>query len=246
MGNGEWGIAKADPGRGVVQLHARAARSTHSLFPIPHFPPPPGFSLVELLVAVAVFAALAAAAYGGLAVLARTRAALAAEQDRFAQVVRAVGALERDLRQSIGRPVRDGGGQLLPALAGDATAIEFTRLGHANPLAETRSQLERVAYAPDGADLRRAHYLVLDRAPGSLPVTRVAIDDAGGLRLRYLGCDRVWHDAWPPRERPACEAAADREGALPRAVEFRIAPAGLGEIRRVVELPSSLPAQAAP
>ena len=166
------------------------------------------------------------------------------EQDRFAQVVRAVGTLERDLRQAIGRPVRDGGNALLPALAGDATAIEFTRLGHANPLAETRSHLERVAYAPDGRDLRRAHYAVLDRAPGSLPVTRVAIERSGGLRLRYLGCDRVWREAWPPREVPGCEAAGDRNGALPRAVEFRITPEGLGEIRRVVELPSSLPAQA--
>jgi general secretion pathway protein J len=43
---------------------------------------------------------------------------------------------------------------------------------------------------------------------------------------------------------PACEAAGDRNGALPRAVEFRIAPEGLGEIRRVDDLPSSLPAQA--
>lgn len=218
--------------------------SNHSPIPIPHSPHQRGFSLLELLVALAVFAALAAAAYGGLAVLARTRAALALEQERFAEVVRSVGTFERDLRQAIGRPVRDGGNALLPALAGDASAIEFTRLGHANPLAEPRSHLERVAYAQDGRDLRRAHYAVLDRAPGSLPVTRVAIERAGTLRLRYLGCDRVWREAWPPREAPACEAAGDRLGALPHAVEFRLEPEGLGEIRRVVELPSSLPPQA--
>ena len=222
------------------------AGSSDSLFPIPHSRLPTGFTLLELLVAVAVFAALAAAAYGGLAVLARTRAALAVEQDRFAQVIRAVGVLERDLRQAIGRPVRDGGNALLPALAGDASAMEFTRLGHANPLAEARSHLERVAYAPDGRALRRAHYAVLDRAPGSLPLSRVLIERAGALRLRYLGCDRVWREAWPPREAPACEAAGDRLGALPRAVEFRLSPEGLGDIRRVVELPSSLPPQAQP
>jgi len=31
---------------------------------------------------------------------------------------------------------------------------------------------------------------------------------------------------------------------LPRAIEFRFTPEGLGEIRRVVELPSTLPARA--
>jgi general secretion pathway protein J len=111
-------------------------------------------------------------------------------------------------------------------------------------MAEARSNLERVAYARDGRDLRRAHYAVLDRAPGSLPISRVSIERAGALRLRYYGCDRVWREAWPPREAPACEAAGERLGALPRAVEFRLSPEGLGEIRRVVELPSSLPPQA--
>ncbi len=220
-------------------------RSSHSPFPIPDSRPK-GFTLLELLVAVAVFAALAAAAWGGLATLARTRAALAAEQQRFAEVVRAVGRFERDLRQAIGRPVRDGGNALVPALAGDASAIEFTHVGHADPLAETRSHLERVAYAPDGRDLRRSHYAVLDRAPDSRPLGRVAIERAGALRLRYLGCDGAWREAWPPRAAAPCEAAGDRLGALPRAVEFRLAPEGLGEIRRVVELPSSMPPQALP
>jgi general secretion pathway protein J len=68
-----------------------------------------GFSLIELLVALAVFAALAAAAYGGLSQITATRGALAKQQDRFAQVVRAVSILERDLRQAIARPVRGNG-----------------------------------------------------------------------------------------------------------------------------------------
>ena len=107
-----------------------------------------GFSLIELLVALAVFAALAAAAYGGLAQIAATRGALAKQQDRFAQIVRAVSVLERDLRQAISRPVRgNGSGEWLPALEGAGDRIELTRVGFANPLAEPRSNLERVAYA---------------------------------------------------------------------------------------------------
>ncbi len=205
-----------------------------------------GFSLLELLVALAVFAALAVAAWGGLAQLARTRGALAAQQDRFAELTRAVSLLERDLRQGIGRPVRNNQGVPVPALAGSTDAIELTRLGFANPRAEPRSHLQRVAYTLDRRSLRRARYAVLDRAPDSVPATRVLIEQVASLRLRYNGCDQVWRDAWPPREPLPCETSGDTLGALPRAVEFRLRLDDSGEIRRVVELPSSLPREAVP
>ena len=204
-----------------------------------------GFSLIELLVALAVFAALAAAAYGGLAAIARTRGALAAQQDRFADITRAVSALERDLRQAIARPVLGNNGQPVPALVGSSGAVELTRLGYANPLAEPRSHLERVVYAGALGTLQRGRYAVLDRAPDSTPRVRDLLERAGELHLRYYGCDQAWHEAWPPRDLSCASAAqADADAVLPRAIEFRFTPEGLGEIRRVVELPSTLPARA--
>jgi general secretion pathway protein J len=200
-----------------------------------------GFSLIELLVALAVFAALAAAAYGGLAAVARTRGALAERQDRFAAAVRAVSMIERDLRQASSRPVRGNGrGDTLPALVGAADRIELTRLGFANPLAEPRSNLERVVYAVDARALQRGRYVVLDRAPGSVPATTTLLTGVDTLRLRYLGAGGVWRDTWPPSGR-----AEEEETLLPRAVEFRIETDDLGELRRVVELPSTMPACAA-
>lgn len=203
-----------------------------------------GFSLLELLVALAVFAALAAAAYGGLASIARTRAALAQQQDRFAAVTRTVSALERDLRQAISRPVSGNNNQPLPAVLGNATSIELTRLGYANPLAEPRSHLERVVYASDRGTLRRGRYAVLDRAPDSTPVMRDLLEKAGELHLRYYGCDQAWHETWPPRSLACASTVTDSNALLPRAIEFRFSPEDLGEIRRVVELPSTLPPQA--
>jgi len=203
-----------------------------------------GFSLLELLVALAVFAALAAAAYGGLASIARTRAALAQQQDRFAAVMRTVSALERDLRQAISRPVLGNNIQPLPAVLGSSTSIELTRLGYANPLAEPRSHLERVVYASDRGTLRRGRYAVLDRAPDSTPQLRDLLEKAGELHLRYFGCDQAWHETWPPRSQVCPSTPPDLNALLPRAIEFRFTPEDLGEIRRVVELPSTLPAQA--
>lgn len=196
-----------------------------------------GFSLIELLVALAVFAALAAAAYGGLSGIARTRGALAERQDRLAAIVRAVSTFERDLRQAVSRPVRSNArGQEVPALAGAGDRIELTHLGFANPRAEPRSNLERVVYATDARRLMRGRYAVLDRAPNSTPATTVLLDDVDALRVRYLGTDGVWRDNWPPTDMtPDVQAEL-----LPRAVEFRIGTADTGELRRVVELPSTI------
>lgn len=188
------------------------------------------FTLIELLVALVVFAALAAAAYGGLQQIARTRAALAAQQDRFAAITRAVSLLERDIYQAVDRSVTDNNGAVLPALVGSPASLELSRLGFANPLAEPRSNIERVVYGLDGTKLQRGRYAVLDRAPDSAPVARLLVDRVTELHLRYFDrASNAWVDVWPL---PGSVVS------LPRAVEFSITFADLGEVRRVVELPS--------
>lgn len=187
-----------------------------------------GFTLVEVLVATAVFAAMAALAWGGLDAVIRARTALVAEQQAFAQVQRAVGSLERDLAAVVVRPVRGNYGEALPALVGDADSVELTRLGYASP-GGARSALERVLYQQDGKKLKRGRYPVLDRAAGTLPVFNDLRDGVRSLRLRYLDPRGRWLDAWPPRD-----AGLDT---LPRAVEFRIDIEGLGEVSRLVETP---------
>lgn len=201
-------------------------------------PPQSGFTLIELLVALVVFAALAAAAYGGLDQIARTRGALASQQDRFAAITRAVSVLERDLLQTIDRPVSGNNDAVLPALIGNPGSLEFSRLGFANPLAEPRSNIERVVYGLDAGKLQRGRYAVLDRAPNSAPATRMLVDKVSELNLRYLdAASNAWSDVWPLQGSAV---------SLPRAVEFRITFAGLGEVRRVIELPSPFVARTLP
>ena len=74
-----------------------------------------GFSLIELLVALAVFSIMAALAYGGLNSIARTRGELAKQEDAFRDLMRTVATLDRDLRQTVARSVSGSVGQSLPA-----------------------------------------------------------------------------------------------------------------------------------
>lgn len=192
-----------------------------------------GFTLLELLVAIALFAVVAGLAYGGLDALSRSSGQLDEAGTRLAAIQRGMDMLARDLRQASARGIRDGDGRPLPALSGDAHRIELTRAGHANALAQPRSELERVGYLRDGEKLQRLHYAVLDRAGGVAPRVDTLLDRVQALDLRYLGADGREHDRWPP---PRGDAQA-----LPRAVELRITLKDYGQLRRVLELTGGAP-----
>ena len=66
-----------------------------------------GFTLLELMVAVAVLAVMGAIAYQGLASMARAAGATQEASDRYGSLTFAMSMLERDLRGAIPRGVRD-------------------------------------------------------------------------------------------------------------------------------------------
>jgi len=189
-----------------------------------------GFSLIELLVALAVFATMAATAWGALNSIVHTRSEIAHEEDELRALMATIDALQRDLRQAVARPVRGNYGEPVASFIGASDRLEFTRMGFANPLAELRSNLERVGYALDGRRLQRASYPVLDRAPNTHARSRVLRDGVDAFRLRYLDAQQRWVGEWPE---PNANAG---DPVLPRAVEVRLDTTDYGEITTVVEL----------
>ena len=195
-----------------------------------------GFSLIELLVAVAVFALASALAWAGLSAVTDTRQRLAQEQEAFAAVQRSVDFLARDLATAVDRPVRTGQAGYQPALAGDVRGVAFTRMGVASELLSSDSALQRVRWFVQNKALVRGRYAVLDRADDRAFVRRDMDKGIEDFRLRYLDHRGGWHDRWPPAAGRDADPAA-----LPRAVEFRIGFKSVGEIRRLVALPPATP-----
>ena len=190
-----------------------------------------GFTLVEVLVAVFIFALLMIIAYGSVDALLRTRDGLAQQNGRLRELQFAVGMIERDLRATISRPVRAGYGEREPALIGSRDAIAFTRAGAANPLQLERARIERVGYAWRDGMLSRIGFAVLDRAPATPPLSRDLLGKVQRIGFRYFD-GQQWRDQWPPpnaQPRPL--------HALPRAVEFMLDTADVGVITRLVDLP---------
>lgn len=192
-----------------------------------------GFTLLELVVAVAIFALAMALAYGGLNGMLRARDQLDAEAERLRRLQLAVTLLERDVRGALVRPVRDGHGADLPALRVDRQGLELTRAGYANALASPRAELERVAWRVEQGKLERWRFPVLDRTPGTQPQRQQLLEGISDLRVEALHEDGRWLSEWgPPRT---------RVDALPRAIRLRFEAAGYGRIERWLELPEQRP-----
>jgi general secretion pathway protein J len=191
-----------------------------------------GFTLVELLVALAIFAVLSLLAYGGLASVLDGSELTSARGARLGQLQRTVTHLVDDLTLAGRRPVRDAFGDPLPALvggAGAAAVLELTRGGWPNPTGQPRSSLQRVAYDLVDGTLVRRIWPVLDRAPDSTPLEQRLLDGVTAFELRFRADRQArWQAAWPPA------AGAPGDGALPLAVELALEVEGFGRITRLV------------
>jgi len=194
-----------------------------------------GFTLLEVLIAVAIFAVVGVMAYGGLQAVLTQQTIARDNADRFRELQFAVQQVSRDLLQLNPRPVREPlGDGYRPALYSDPRSevlLEFTRGGWTNPLGQARAAVQRVAYALEDGVLLRRHWFVPDQTLGEEPVEREVLTGVLEVRLRFFGAGG-WSEEWP-----AGGAGAD-PALRPRAVEVVLELEDWGEIRRLLEVPN--------
>jgi len=190
--------------------------------------PTRGYTLVEVLVAVLVFAVLAASAYAALNALSRAAVSHRDHAAELAALQLGMARLTSDIRQLSHRRARNSFGQIGPALSGSPNSLQGKRVGWANPNELRRSQLQRFAWQFDGQDLIRLAWPVTDPALGVVPVPETLAIAVRDLRLAFRDAGGGWHDQWPPR------SAADQ--VLPAAVEVTLDTARFGSIRRLLVL----------
>jgi len=205
-----------------------------------------GFTLLELLIAIALFALLGLGTYRMLEAVLRSDEVVRAQETQLRELGRALWSLERDLIQAVPRPIRDGYGDEQNAFLGqlasldEGVAFELTRSGWRNPTGLHRANLQRVRWRLAGDSLERLYWVVLDRDVDSQPRVQRVLDDVSALRLRYLDSESGWHEEWPPFEfgRSDPEQQARR---LPAAVEVSFEHPRFGSISRLLRLPESAP-----
>jgi len=200
-----------------------------------------GFTLLELLIAIAIFALVAVMAYGGLntvihhsgIIRSDTRAVLATQQG--------LKLLRQDLRYAVDRPVRDALGSPVPAfISGQYQLFSTTRMGMANPWMQPRAQLARVTWRLKGDRLERAVQMPVDGQVNSTTATPdwvIVLRHVTALKATFFDDKNQAFSSWPPPNQPSA--------GLPHAVQLLLTLGQMPPMRMTVPMISDWPTTAA-
>ncbi|NOY16032.1 MAG: type II secretion system minor pseudopilin GspJ [Gammaproteobacteria bacterium] len=189
------------------------------------------FTLLEMVVAIGIFAVIAVVSYASLNRFLDDSAVLEADIDELRQLQLAFSLLEQDMRFMSQRIVRDAYGDQEPLLIlnninDPGELLRFTTARRNVALPGT-SALQRTAYRWEKGDFIRVNWRVLDHDQGAREIKHLLLTDVESVSvnvLQNLGGVMQSLPAWE---------AIDR---LPDGVEWQIRMANGKQYRRVFEI----------
>jgi len=195
-----------------------------------------GFTLLEILIAVAIFVVVGMLAMTGYNELTTQSDRIEDNAKRTRAIQAAVMRMGQDFATLEPRAVREPlGSELSPALRAqenNEVLAELTRSGWSNPAGVPRPTLQRVSYRVQEQKLFRDYWPVLDRTTTDEPTRVMLLDRVKSVSLRFMGADREWKQQWPPLGYSGRDASFVR----PLAVEITLELDDWGKITRLIEV----------
>lgn len=202
---------------------------------------PKGFTLLEVLIAMAIFAMVGMAANAILNRVIGINEASKEQFDELVKIQRVFMIMERDFLQAVPRAARLNGETNDVVMMGakdwaesEADGISFVRSGWDNPQWRLpRSTLQPVTYRLQEGRLERLYANYVDNIIGAEPKVRVLLEGVEDLRFEYIL--PTTSESELNTDNPPAETYAG--AALPRAVIVTLLTKELGELRRVFLMP---------
>ncbi len=163
-----------------------------------------GFTLLEVMVAIAIFAVIGLGSWQVLERAISSKQVLENRSEQLRQLQRAMWLISRDMQNIVNRPVRNHSGETEPPVSSliPGYALTLSRSGWHNPLDEPRSSLQRVAYSlePNDSgnnDLVRYFWAYPDQASGTTPQSQTLLHNVRRLEVNFINSLGEEQFHWP-------------------------------------------------
>ncbi|EGA64336.1 type II secretion system minor pseudopilin GspJ [Vibrio brasiliensis] len=188
-----------------------------------------GFTLIEVLVAIAIFASLSVGAYQVLNQVQRSNELSLERSERLKILQRALVFMDNDFRQMALRQSRTNGEEPFPKLIqwqdylldSDTKGVMFVRAGWHNPQQQfPRGEVSKVGYRVKDGQLQRIWWRYADTPAGQEGIVMPLINDVESFELRFYDGSK-WQESW------------ETNYTLPKAVSVNLELADYGKIERI-------------
>jgi general secretion pathway protein J len=189
-----------------------------------------GFTLIEMVIAVAIFAVMMVIAFPGLTHIAKVGDQVGQSNRRLSELQFALTYLNRDWTQVSSRKILDQYGDEKPHIVIEDNSISFTHSGWSNLLQRKRSELQRVQYLVKENQLIRQYWVSLDQVTAEEPISTVLIDDVEYFSIYLIDSSEQPLERWP-----LAEQSQQRVG-KPIALRVEIDVKHFGQVHRIMEV----------
>ena len=196
-----------------------------------------GFTLIEVVIALAIFSMISIAAYKSIDGLIRLKARIEAEDRQWQQVMLFLDRFDLDVKQHANRPIRNASDILEPAWRGQpiftnqyGAQLSFSRFGDAQQtgyLMDTR----RIGYRLNRGSIELVQWPSLDVTSADKPEVFEVLENVSDLTFKYLSKDGKWSLSWP---NPM--SSNDADTVFPMAVSLEITMRSGEKIQRLFSL----------
>lgn len=192
-----------------------------------------GFTLIEVLVSIAIFASLSVAAYQVVSQVQRSNLLSQERTARMNELQRTMVMMDNDFRQMALRRMRTEGeepaGKLIfwsdYLLDSDAKGLMFARVGWHNPQQQfPRGEVTKVGYRLKDETLQRVWWRYPDTPAGQEAIVMPLLTQVESFGLRFYD-GKQWQNEW------------DSSDTLPKAVSVELTLKDYGKITRTYLTP---------
>ncbi|MBL7481003.1 type II secretion system minor pseudopilin GspJ [Legionella bononiensis] len=196
-----------------------------------------GFTLIEILIALTVFAILATITSSTLYYAFNARTRVNEQAERLNSLQLAISIIQQDTTQTVERPIRGNEMRLFPGFVGQAQYLELTRDGVINPKSiEKRSSLKRIALVCQDGTLIRRTWSSLDPLDRNIYEDKELVNNLSDCYFNYLNQNLQVLSEW----REQALAQNQRKEPLPKAIQINLKLNDWGKLNLLFIIPEAL------